>query len=47
MRTLAIDCGEKITRRLKRQQLDAVAAAVFLQEFLDAKLAGLEAGKFK
>ena len=31
--------GEKITRKRKRQQLDAIAAAGFLQAFLDGKLA--------
>jgi putative Holliday junction resolvase len=31
--------GEKLTRGRKRQQLDAVAAATFLQQFLDGKLA--------
>ena len=30
--------GEKITRQRKKQQLDAIAAAAFLQEFLDGKL---------
>lgn len=30
--------GEKITRGQKKQQLDALAAAMFLQEFLDGKL---------
>jgi putative Holliday junction resolvase len=30
--------GEKITRQKKKQQLDALAAAGFLQEFLDGKL---------
>jgi len=30
--------GEKITRQQKKQQLDALAAAAFLQEFLDGKL---------
>ena len=30
--------GEKITRQKKRQQLDALAAAGFLQEYLDGKL---------
>ena len=30
--------GEKITRKSKKQQLDALAAAGFLQEFLDGKL---------
>ncbi len=31
--------GEKITRKKKKRQLDALAAAGFLQEFLDGKLA--------
>src|SRR5207237_861809 len=30
--------GEKLTRGRKKQQLDAVAAAGFLQQFLDGKL---------
>jgi putative Holliday junction resolvase len=39
--------GDKITRKSKKQRLDAVAAAAFLQEFLDGKLKGMEAGRFK
>ena len=31
--------GEKITRKGKKRQLDAIAAARFLQEYLDGKLA--------
>lgn len=31
--------GEKLTRGRKKQKLDAIAAAGFLQEFLDGKLA--------
>lgn len=34
--------GEKITRKRKKQQLDAVAAAGFLQSFLDGKLPPVE-----
>ncbi len=34
--------GEKITRAAKKQRLDALAAASFLQEFLDGKLPSLE-----
>jgi putative Holliday junction resolvase len=30
--------GEKLTHRRKKEQLDAVAAASFLQQFLDGKL---------
>jgi putative holliday junction resolvase len=30
--------GEKLTRKRKKQQLDAIAAAGFLQSFLDGKL---------
>jgi RNase H-fold protein (predicted Holliday junction resolvase) len=30
--------GEKITRGQRKQRLDALAAAAFLQEFLDGKL---------
>jgi putative Holliday junction resolvase len=34
--------GEKITRKAKKQRLDAIAAAQFLQEFLDGKLAAID-----
>lgn len=34
--------GEKITRAAKKQRLDALAAASFLQEYLDGKLPSLE-----
>jgi putative Holliday junction resolvase len=34
--------GEKITRKAKKQRLDAIAAAQFLQEFLDSKLAAID-----
>lgn len=34
--------GEKITRKRKKEQLDALAAAAFLQEFLDGRLAAWE-----
>jgi putative Holliday junction resolvase len=34
--------GEKITRKRKKEQLDALAAAGFLQAFLDGKLQALE-----
>jgi putative Holliday junction resolvase len=34
--------GEKITRGDRKQRLDALAAASFLQAFLDGKLAALE-----
>ena len=34
--------GEKITRKRKKEQLDALAAAGFLQEFLDGRLAAWE-----
>ena len=30
--------GEKLTRKRKKEQLDAIAAAGFLQAFLDGKL---------
>ncbi len=30
--------GEKLTRKRRKEQLDAIAAATFLQEFLDGKL---------
>ena len=35
--------GEKITRQRKKAQLDAIAAATFLQAFLDGKLPPYEA----
>jgi putative holliday junction resolvase len=31
--------GEKLTRKRKKEQLDAIAAATFLQDFLDGRLA--------
>ena len=34
--------GEKITRKRKKEQLDALAAAGFLQSFLDGKLSALD-----
>jgi putative Holliday junction resolvase len=34
--------GEKITRKQKKDRLDALAAASFLQAFLDGKIAALE-----
>jgi putative Holliday junction resolvase len=34
--------GEKITRKRKKEQLDALAAAAFLQSFLDGKLAAID-----
>ena len=34
--------GEKITRKQKKQRLDALAAAGFLQAFLDGKLSPIE-----
>ena len=34
--------GEKITRKRKKEQLDALAAAGFLQAFLDGKLQSLD-----
>lgn len=36
--------GEKLTRQRKKQQLDAIAAASFLQDFLDGKLLAMDAG---
>lgn len=36
--------GEKLTRGKKKQRLDALAAAGFLQEFLDGKIAAIEVG---
>lgn len=34
--------GEKLTRGKKKQRLDAIAAAAFLQEFLDGKLGPID-----
>jgi putative Holliday junction resolvase len=34
--------GEKITHKLKKRRLDAIAAAGFLQEFLDGKVEAVE-----
>jgi putative Holliday junction resolvase len=34
--------GEKITRQRKKEQLDAIAAATLLQEFLDGRLPAYE-----
>jgi putative Holliday junction resolvase len=34
--------GEKLTRKRRKEQLDALAAAGFLQAFLDGKLSALE-----
>jgi putative Holliday junction resolvase len=34
--------GEKITRKQKKSRLDALAAAVFLQDFLDGKLDAID-----
>ena len=36
--------GERMTRADKKQRLDALAAAGFLQEFLDGKLAAIDLG---
>jgi putative Holliday junction resolvase len=36
--------GEKLTRRRKKEQLDALAAASFLQAFLDGRLPPLDIG---
>ena len=36
--------GSKMTRKQKKQRLDAYAAALFLQEFLDGKLLPVEPG---
>ena len=37
--------GEKITRKRRKEQLDALAAAGFLQAFLDGKLAAIDIPK--
>ena len=37
--------GEKLTRQKKKQQLDALAAAGFLQSFLDGRLPPLDPSK--
>ena len=37
--------GERLTRGGKKQRLDALAAAGFLQEFLDGKLAAIDVGE--
>ena len=34
--------GEKMTRKQKKERLDALAAAAFLQAFLDGKLAAID-----
>ena len=36
--------GEKLTRRRKKERLDALAAAGFLQEYLDGKLGAVDVG---
>jgi RNase H-fold protein (predicted Holliday junction resolvase) len=36
--------GERITRKRKKEQLDAIAAAGFLQAFLDGRLGAIELG---
>ena len=36
--------GGRLTREMKKQRLDAKAAAVFLQEFLDGKLQAVDLG---
>lgn len=36
--------GQHLTRNMKKERLDAQAAAVFLQEFLDGKLQPIELG---
>ena len=34
--------GEKLTRQRKKEQLDAIAAAAFLQDFLDGRTAAID-----
>lgn len=36
--------GEKLTRARKKEQLDAIAAADFLQSFLDGRLQSIDVG---
>lgn len=38
--------GEKITRKRRKEQLDALAAAGFLQAFLDGKLQPINVGEY-
>jgi putative holliday junction resolvase len=37
--------GEKLTRKRRKEQLDALAAAGFLQAYLDGKLQAIEVGE--
>ena len=39
--------GEKLTRKRKKEQLDALAAAAFLQEFLDGKAGAVDVGEME
>ena len=39
--------GGKMTRKMKKARLDAHAAAIFLQAFLDGRLAPLDASKLQ
>jgi RNase H-fold protein (predicted Holliday junction resolvase) len=34
--------GDKLTRKRKKEQLDAIAAAGFLQSYLDGQLPGID-----
>ena len=36
--------GERMTRQMKKERLDAIAAASFLQAFLDGRLRGIDVG---
>ncbi|MGA2500166.1 MAG: Holliday junction resolvase RuvX [Tepidisphaeraceae bacterium] len=36
--------GERLTRQMKKDRLDAIAAAGFLQDYLDGKLAAINRG---
>lgn len=36
--------GERMTRQMKKERLDAIAAAGFLQAFLDGRLEGIDVG---
>lgn len=37
--------GEKLTRKRRKEQLDALAAATFLQDYLDGRLTAIDPGQ--